>query len=83
MDIPLEDSSTDLLTITFGIRNFGDFEKGLREMHRVLRDSGGVSSWNFHFQKTNSLKVFTYFISDMSCLLLETLLVETKWHTHT
>jgi len=40
MNIPLDDQSQDIITITFGIRNFGDFKKGLREMSRVLKDDG-------------------------------------------
>ena len=31
MDIPLEETLMNL-AITFGIRNFGDFERGLKEM---------------------------------------------------
>ena len=61
MDIPLEDSSTDLLTITFGIRNFGDFEKGLREMHRVLRDSGRCIIMEFSLPKNKFIKSFYLF----------------------
>ncbi len=39
-DIPSEDASFDLATITFGIRNVGDVDVALREMRRVLRPGG-------------------------------------------
>jgi demethylmenaquinone methyltransferase / 2-methoxy-6-polyprenyl-1,4-benzoquinol methylase len=40
MDLPVKSESKNLVTITFGIRNFGDYEKGLREMFRVLKPGG-------------------------------------------
>jgi demethylmenaquinone methyltransferase/2-methoxy-6-polyprenyl-1,4-benzoquinol methylase len=39
-DIPCKDSSFDLTTITFGIRNVGDVDTALNEMRRVLRPGG-------------------------------------------
>ncbi|MFP6905306.1 MAG: bifunctional demethylmenaquinone methyltransferase/2-methoxy-6-polyprenyl-1,4-benzoquinol methylase UbiE [Verrucomicrobiota bacterium] len=40
MDIPADDQSFDVATISFGIRNVSDVNKGLTEMHRVLRPGG-------------------------------------------
>lgn len=51
MDLPVESNSKDLLTITFGIRNFGDFKKGLREMHRVLVPGGQCVIMEFSLPK--------------------------------
>lgn len=42
LDLPLADSTVDVLTISFGLRNLEDREKGLREMHRVLRPGGSL-----------------------------------------
>ncbi|MBN3035576.1 MAG: bifunctional demethylmenaquinone methyltransferase/2-methoxy-6-polyprenyl-1,4-benzoquinol methylase UbiE [Bacteroidales bacterium] len=42
-NLPFPDRSFDAVTAAFGIRNFGDLEKGLREMHRVLK-TGGVAA---------------------------------------
>ena len=39
-ELPLEDSSFDAVTISFGIRNVPDVPKALREMHRILRPAG-------------------------------------------
>lgn len=40
--IPCCDNSFDVVTIAFGIRNVTDVKESLREMHRVLNDSGKV-----------------------------------------
>ena len=40
MDLPLPDDSMDVVTISFGLRNFEDRMKGLSEIRRVLRPSG-------------------------------------------
>jgi demethylmenaquinone methyltransferase / 2-methoxy-6-polyprenyl-1,4-benzoquinol methylase len=40
MALPLEDSSCDTVTISFGLRNLANRQAGLREMRRVLRAGG-------------------------------------------
>jgi len=40
MALELEDQSVDVLTIAWGLRNFEDRSKGLREMMRVLKPGG-------------------------------------------
>lgn len=40
MALPLPDNSTDAVTISFGVRNFEDRQKGLQEILRVLRPGG-------------------------------------------
>lgn len=37
-DLKFEDNTFDAMTAGFGVRNFGDLEKGLSEMKRVLKD---------------------------------------------
>ncbi len=39
-EIPFEDNSFDLCTISFGIRNVTDIPKALSEIHRVLKPGG-------------------------------------------
>ena len=39
-DIPLEDASVDVLTISFGIRNTTDIAKSLEEITRILKPGG-------------------------------------------
>lgn len=38
--LPFEADSFDAITVAFGVRNFQDLEKGLSEMHRVLKPGG-------------------------------------------
>jgi len=35
-----QDAEFDAITVAFGVRNFQDLEKGLKEFHRVLNDKG-------------------------------------------
>ena len=40
MSLPLEDESVDAVTISFGVRNFEDRQRGLREINRILTPGG-------------------------------------------
>jgi demethylmenaquinone methyltransferase/2-methoxy-6-polyprenyl-1,4-benzoquinol methylase len=40
MDLPLPDDCVDAVTISFGVRNFEDRQRGLKEILRVLRPGG-------------------------------------------
>lgn len=39
-DLPFEDNSIDAVTVSYGVRNFEDLEKGLSEIRRVLKPEG-------------------------------------------
>lgn len=39
-NLPFGDGSFDAVTVAFGVRNFENLEKGLKEIHRVLRPKG-------------------------------------------
>lgn len=43
LNLTFEDESFDAITAAFGIRNFQDLDKGLKEMCRVLRKGGHLS----------------------------------------
>ena len=38
--LPLADASVDVVSIAFGLRNLPDYERGMREMARVLKPGG-------------------------------------------
>lgn len=38
--LPMDDTTIDVVTVAFGVRNFGDLQKGLSEIFRVLKPGG-------------------------------------------
>lgn len=49
LDMPFEDNDFDAVTCSFGVRNFSDLDKGLREMYRVLRKGGELMILEFSY----------------------------------
>lgn len=62
-NLPFENNTFDAITVAFGVRNFENLEKGLNDMHRVLKADGTVlilefskpqkfikGIYNFYFQ---------------------------------
>jgi demethylmenaquinone methyltransferase/2-methoxy-6-polyprenyl-1,4-benzoquinol methylase len=45
--IPFPDASFDVVTISYGLRNLSDWERGLREMRRVARPGGRLLVLDF------------------------------------
>jgi demethylmenaquinone methyltransferase / 2-methoxy-6-polyprenyl-1,4-benzoquinol methylase len=45
--LPFEDDIFDAVTVAFGVRNFEDLDKGLREMLRVLKSNGTLVALEF------------------------------------
>jgi demethylmenaquinone methyltransferase/2-methoxy-6-polyprenyl-1,4-benzoquinol methylase len=41
-NLPFENNTFDAITVSFGVRNFENLEKGLAEMYRVLKPGGKV-----------------------------------------
>ena len=39
-NMPFEDNTFDAITVSFGVRNFANLDKGLREIRRVLKPGG-------------------------------------------
>src|SRR5690606_23388793 len=42
-NIPFEENKFDAVTVAFGVRNFENLERGLQEIHRVLRPGGRLT----------------------------------------
>ena len=38
--LPIADRTVDVVTVAFGVRNFGDLHKGLSEIYRILKPEG-------------------------------------------
>lgn len=55
-NLPFEDASFDAIMVAFGVRNFGNLEKGLSEMARVLRPGGKMVVLEFSKPKAFPFK---------------------------
>ncbi len=55
-NLPFEDNSFDAVTVAFGVRNFENLEKGLREMCRVMKPGGQVAIIEFSHPETFPVK---------------------------
>jgi demethylmenaquinone methyltransferase / 2-methoxy-6-polyprenyl-1,4-benzoquinol methylase len=67
LELPFSDASFDLVTTAFGFRNLANYERGLREIARVLRPGGelgilefteprsGMLAWMYRFYFTRIL----------------------------
>ncbi len=55
------DGSFDAITVGFGVRNFEDLEKGLREMVRVLKPGGQVAILEFSKPKKFPIRQLYFF----------------------
>lgn len=47
MNLSVPDESFDAVTIAFGLRNFSNWENGLREFHRILKTGGKLAVLEF------------------------------------
>jgi len=45
--LPFSDSSFDMATVAFGVRNFENLQKGLKEIRRVLKPGGSIAVLEF------------------------------------
>ena len=53
-NLPFEDNTFDKLVISYGLRNLGDTEKGIKEFYRVLKPGGAVGVLEF-FQPRSTI----------------------------
>ncbi|MGL1886685.1 MAG: bifunctional demethylmenaquinone methyltransferase/2-methoxy-6-polyprenyl-1,4-benzoquinol methylase UbiE [Reichenbachiella sp.] len=58
-----DDNKFDAVTVAFGVRNFQDLEKGLSDMHRVLKEGGKVVILEFSMPTSFPMKQLYGFYS--------------------
>jgi demethylmenaquinone methyltransferase/2-methoxy-6-polyprenyl-1,4-benzoquinol methylase len=63
MSLPLATASADMLTVAFGFRNLANYDKGLREMHRVLKPGGTAAILEFSTPPNPAFRGFYDFYS--------------------
>lgn len=57
LNLPVQDKSFDVVLCAYGVRNFDDTEKGLKEMYRVLKPGGQMIVLEF-FRPTKKIAQF-------------------------
>lgn len=62
-NLRFEDNSFDALTVAFGVRNFEDLPKGLKEMNRVIKEGAKAVILEFSSPKTFPIKQLYNFYS--------------------
>ncbi len=55
-DLPFDENSFDGAAVAFGVRNFENLQKGLREINRVLRPNGSLVVLEFSRPRTPPIK---------------------------
>ncbi|MBK3331761.1 ubiquinone/menaquinone biosynthesis methyltransferase [Persephonella atlantica] len=65
-EIPLKNSSVDLITVSFGVRNFSDRKKAFSEFYRVLKKDGILAILEFFPMENGTLlnKIAAKYIYD-------------------
>ena len=62
--LPFNDNSFDIVTISFGIRNFNNYEKALDEINRVLKPEGSLAILEFCRQKNSIFQsLFSFYFN--------------------
>lgn len=56
LEMPFEDGSFDAVTCAYGVRNFSDLDKGLKEMYRVLRKGGQLMILEFSYPSNQLIR---------------------------
>ncbi len=67
LQLPVSDSSFDLVTSAFGFRNLANYDAGLREIYRVLAPGGEIGILDFRRARRGSWESCTAHISVMCC----------------
>ncbi|MBL7765956.1 MAG: bifunctional demethylmenaquinone methyltransferase/2-methoxy-6-polyprenyl-1,4-benzoquinol methylase UbiE [Chitinophagaceae bacterium] len=60
-NLPFQEATFDAVTVAFGVRNFENLEKGLTEIHRVLKPGGQFVILEFSKVKVFPLKQLYHF----------------------
>ena len=65
--IRFEDNRFDAITVAFGVRNFQNLEKGLKEMYRVLQPGGKLVVLEFSKADAGFLSVlFNFYMNKIT-----------------
>ena len=59
--LPFDSNSIDIITISFGMRNFNNYEEALKEINRVLKPNGTLAILEFCKPKNNLFQILFSF----------------------
>ena len=59
--LPFDSNSIDIITISFGMRNFNNYEEALKEINRVLKPNGTLAILEFCKPKNNLFQMLFSF----------------------
>ena len=64
--LPFESNSIDIVTISFGMRNFSNYEDALKEINRVLKPNGTLAILEFCRPKNSIFqKLFSFYFNNI------------------
>lgn len=64
--LSVDDNSIDVVTAAFGVRNFENLEKGLQEMHRVLKSGGKVVILEFSMPRNRIINaIYSFYFKNL------------------
>lgn len=70
LDMEYPDGSFDCVSCAYGVRNFSDLDRGLSEMHRVLRDGGQLMILEFSYPGNPVIRrLYDFFFSNIMPLV--------------
>ena len=70
LEIEYPDGSFDCVSCAYGVRNFSDLDRGLSEMHRVLRDGGQLMILEFSYPGNPVIRrLYDFFFSNIMPLV--------------
>lgn len=71
--LPFKDNSFDAISVAFGVRNFENLEKGLKELYRVTGDKGRLYILEFSQPKTFPFKhLYNFYFNNILPLIGKT-----------
>lgn len=63
-EIPFEDNTFDILVISYGLRNLGNYNKGISEFRRVLKEDGELGILEFFEPRSTFVsKIFKFYFN--------------------
>ncbi|MCX7696615.1 MAG: ubiquinone/menaquinone biosynthesis methyltransferase [Bacteroidales bacterium] len=81
--LPLPDESFDIATCAFGIRNFENYQKGLHEIRRILKNDGVFVIMEFGFPTNTWLKkMYMFYFSKILPKIVELFTPYEKEYMH-